>query len=103
MINFINILFGVIVGVIFVFIYAAIFIHWSIPVAYLVGILLLTFITNMLSKKIKIIQKNIVGQTLPLPAPLPNHLRNIELVKSLGLTKQEVERLNKNTYKILGS
>ncbi|HVK97450.1 MAG TPA: ABC transporter ATP-binding protein, partial [Flavisolibacter sp.] len=29
-------------------------------------------------------------------------LRNIELVKSLGLTGQEVERLNKNTYKILG-
>ena len=29
-------------------------------------------------------------------------LRNIELVKSLGLTSQEVERLNKNTYKILG-
>ena len=38
MINFINILFGVIVGVVFVFVYAAIFIHWSIPVAYLVGI-----------------------------------------------------------------
>jgi len=29
-------------------------------------------------------------------------LRNIELVKSLGLTDQEVQRLNKNTYKILG-
>ena len=28
-------------------------------------------------------------------------MRNIELVKSLGLTQQEVERLNKNTYKIL--
>ncbi|HEY0434337.1 MAG TPA: ABC transporter transmembrane domain-containing protein, partial [Chitinophagaceae bacterium] len=35
MINFINILFGVIVGVMFVFVYAAIFIHWSIPIAYL--------------------------------------------------------------------
>mgnify|MGYP000297433959 CR=1 FL=1 len=29
-------------------------------------------------------------------------LRNIELVKSLGLTNQEVGRLNKNTFKILG-
>ncbi|WP_435525199.1 hypothetical protein [Chryseobacterium indoltheticum] len=28
-------------------------------------------------------------------------LRNIEIVKSLGLTNQEVERLNNNTYKIL--
>src|SRR5689334_11734683 len=102
MTNFINILFGVLVGVLFVFIYAAIFIHWSIPVAYLVGILLLTVITNLLSKKIKIIQKNIVGQTTALAGSTTESLRNIELVKSLGLTKQEVDRLNKNTYKILG-
>ena len=103
MINFINILFGVIVGVLFVFVYAAIFIHWSIPVAYLVGIFVLTFITNMLSKKIKIIQKNIVGQTTALAGSTTESLRNIELVKSLGLTQQEVARLNKNTYKILGT
>ena len=102
MINFINILFGVLVGVLFVFIYAAVFIHWSVPVAYLVGIFLLTTITNLLSKKIKIIQKNIVGQTTALAGSTTESLRNIELVKSLGLTRQEVERLNKNTYKILG-
>jgi ATP-binding cassette, subfamily B, bacterial len=102
MINFINILFGVIIGVVFVFVYAAVFIHWSIPVAYLVGIFLLTVITNILSKKIKIIQKNIVGQTTALAGSTTESLRNIELVKSLGLTRQEVERLNKNTYKILG-
>jgi ATP-binding cassette subfamily B protein len=102
MINFINILFGVLVGVLFVFVYAAIFINWRVPLAYLVGILLLTYITNILSKKIKIIQKNIVGQTTALAGSTTESLRNIELVKSLGLTKQEVERLNKNTYKILG-
>ncbi len=102
MINFINILFGVIIGVVFVFVYAAVFIHWSIPVAYLVGILVLTVITNYLSKKIKIIQKNIVGETTALAGSTTESLRNIELVKSLGLTKQEVSRLNKNTYKILG-
>jgi ATP-binding cassette, subfamily B, bacterial len=102
MINFINILFGVIVGIVFVFVYAAIFIHWSIPIAYLVGIFLLTVITNFLSKKIKVIQKNIVGQTTALAGSTTESLRNIELVKSLGLTTQEVSRLNKNTYKILG-
>ena len=62
----------------------------------------LPIITNVLSKKIKIIQKNIVGQTTALAGSTTESLRNIELVKSLGLTKQEVERLNKNTYKILG-
>ena len=102
MTNFINILFGVIIGVVFVFVYAAIYIHWSIPVAYIVGILLLTVITNFLSKKIKIIQKNIVGETTALAGSTTESLRNIELVKSLGLTEQEVNRLNKNTYKILG-
>ena len=102
MTNFINILFGVIIGVVFVFVYAAVYIHWSIPVAYIVGILLLTVITNFLSKKIKTIQKAIVGETTALAGSTTESLRNIELVKSLGLTEQEVKRLNKNTYKILG-
>ena len=99
---FINVLFGVIVGVVFVFVYAAIFIHWSVPIAYATGILLLTYISNLLSKKIKVIQKNIVTQTTSLAGSTTESLRNIELVKSLGLTGQEVDRLNKNTYKILG-
>ncbi|GAB2828138.1 ABC transporter ATP-binding protein [Ferruginibacter profundus] len=102
MTNFINILFGVLVGVVFVFVYATLFINWRVPVAYLVGIFVLTFITNKLSKKIKLIQKNIVGQTTALAGSTTESLRNIELVKSLGLTHQEVERLNTNTYKILG-
>lgn len=99
---FINILFGVFVGILFVSLYAALYIHWSIPIAYFTGIVLLTTITNLLSKKIKIIQKNIVSQTTSLAGSTTESLRNIELVKSLGLTSQEVERLNKNTYKILG-
>ncbi len=102
MTSFINILFGVMVGVVFVFVYASLFISWMVPVAYLLGIVLLTLITNLLSKKIKIIQKNIVGQTTALAGSTTESLRNIELVKSLGLTEQEVDRLNKNTYKILG-
>jgi ATP-binding cassette, subfamily B, bacterial len=99
---FINVLFAVLIGVVFVMVYAGIFIHWSIPVAYMVGIFLLTTITNALSKKIKSIQKNIVSQTTALAGSTTESLRNIELVKSLGLTNQEVSRLNKNTYKILG-
>jgi len=101
MISFINVLFGVFVGIVFVFVYAALFIHWLVPVAYLVGIFMLSFITGKLSKKIKVIQKNIVNQTTALAGSTTESLRNIELVKSLGLTTQEVDRLNKNTYKIL--
>lgn len=98
----INLLFGIVVGIAFVFVYAALYISWYIPVVYLGGILLLTLITNLLSKKIKLIQKTIVGQTTALAGTTTESLRNIELVKSLGLTTQEVDRLNKNTYKILG-
>ena len=43
-----------------------------------------------------------MGQTTALAGATTESLRNIELVKSLGLTKQEVSRLNKNTFKILG-
>lgn len=102
MISFINVLFGILVGIVFVFVYASLYINWRVPVAYLIGIAVLTTITNLLSKKVKIIQKNILGQTTALAGSTTESLRNIELVKSLGLTHQEVSRLNKNTYKILG-
>lgn len=97
----INILFGIIVSVLFVSIYAT-RLHWSIVPIYLGGALLIAFVTNLLSKKIKIIQKNIVKETTSLAGSTTESLRNIELVKSLGLTDQEVKRLNTNTYKILG-
>ncbi|KPE52230.1 ABC transporter ATP-binding protein [Chryseobacterium indologenes] len=99
--NFINIFFGILVSIIFVSVYA-IRLHWSIMPVYICGIFLIAFITNLLSKRIKIIQKNIVSETTALAGSTTESLRNIEIVKSLGLTSQEVIRLNNNTYKILG-
>ena len=96
-----NVLFGIIVSVVFVSIYAT-KLHWSIVPIYLGGAILIGAVTNLLSKKIKIIQKAIVGETTALAGTTTESLRNIELVKSLGLTDQEVKRLNTNTYKILG-
>ena len=55
----------------------------------------------MLSRKIKQIQKVIVAETTALAGATTESLRNIELVKSLGLAQQEIERLNKTTGKIL--
>ncbi len=98
---FINVLFPIIVGVIFL-ISITISIHWSLLVVYLVGIVILSFLVGQLSKKIKSIQKNIVKETASLAGSTTESLRNIELIKSLGLTQQEVLRLNTNTYKILG-
>ncbi|MBO6184640.1 MAG: ABC transporter ATP-binding protein [Chryseobacterium sp.] len=98
--SFINIFFGILVSIIFVSVYA-IRLHWSIMPVYVVGIILIAVVTNLLSKRIKTIQKNIVTETTALAGSTTESLRNIEIVKSLGLTNQEVERLNNNTYKIL--
>ena len=100
-VSFINILFGILVGIVFVTIYSF-SLHWSIMPVYILGIILLSTLTSVLSRKIKVIQKNIVRETTSLAGSTTESLRNIELVKSLGLTEQEVKRLNNNTYKILG-
>jgi ATP-binding cassette subfamily B protein len=99
--NFINIVFGIAVSVVFVCIYA-LKLHWSIIPIYFGGTVIIGVVTNLLSKRIKVIQKTIVKETNALAGTTTESLRNIELVKSLGLTNQEVDRLNKNTYKILG-
>ncbi len=99
--SFINVLFGILVGIIFVSVYAF-RLHWSIMPIYVGGMALLALLTGVLSKRIKKIQKNIVKATTALAGSTTESLRNIELVKSLGLTQQEIERLNNNTYKILG-
>lgn len=99
--NFINVVFGILVSVIFVTIYS-LRLHWSIIPIYFGGTVIIGLVTNLLSKRIKGIQKNIVKETNSLAGSTTESLRNIELVKSLGLTEQEVDRLNVNTYKILG-
>ena len=98
---FVSILFTSLVGVVFVMIYA-IRIHWIIAVVYFAAVPILGFITSMLSKRIKTIQKKIVGETTSLAGSTTESLRNIELVKSLGLADQEISRLNGITIKILG-
>ena len=98
---FIGILFTSLIGVIFVMVYA-IRIHWLIAPVYFAAVPLLGFISSVLSKRIKVIQKKIVGETTALAGSTTESLRNIELVKSLGLAEQEINRLNDTTLKILG-
>ena len=98
---FVGILFTSLVGVIFVMVYA-IKIHWLIAPVYFAAVPLLGFVSSVLSKRIKKIQKKIVGETTALAGSTTETLRNIELVKSLGLADQEIDRLNDTTVKILG-
>ncbi len=96
----INVLFISVVGIVFVMVYAF-RVHRSIAPAFLVTVPLLGIISSVLSRKIKKIQKTIVAETTALAGSTTESLRNIELVKSLGLAHQEVVRLNGVTEKIL--
>lgn len=96
----VNVLFTSLVGIIFVMIYAF-SVHWIIAPVYFLTVPVLGIISSVLSKRIKTIQKVIVAETTALAGSTTESLRNIELVKSLGLGQQEIERLNATTGKIL--
>jgi ATP-binding cassette subfamily B protein len=96
----INIVFTSLVGVLWVMGYA-LTVHWVIALVYFTTVPVLGLLSSVLSRKIKQIQKIIVAETTALAGATTESLRNIELVKSLGLAQQEIERLNKTTGKIL--
>lgn len=96
----INTLFTTLVGVIFVTIYS-INVNWIIAPIFFASIPILGVISSLLSRSIKKIQKDIVAETTSLAGATTESLRNIELVKSLGLGQQEIGRLNSTTRKIL--
>jgi ATP-binding cassette subfamily B protein len=96
----INVLFTSLVGIVFVMIYAFT-VHWIIAPVYFLTVPVLALLSSTLSKRIKQIQKVIVAETTALAGSTTESLRNIELVKSLGLGRQEIDRLNGTTAKIL--
>jgi len=96
----INILFTTIVGIVFVMVYAM-SVHWVIAPIYFITMPVLGILSSVLSRKIKVIQKRIVSETTALAGSTTESLRNIEVVKSLGLAGQEIARLNATTDRIL--
>jgi len=96
----INILFQSVIALIFISVYAF-SVHWMILPLFLVTGPLIAWISSVLSKKIKTIQIQIVKESTGLAGSTTESLRNIELVKSLGLAKQEIAQLNATTQKIL--
>ena len=98
--NFINFLFIALVGLTFVTIYAFT-VHWSIGLVYLLLAPCLGTLMFFISRRIKAQQKIIVTQTAELAGSTTETLRNVELVKSLGLENQEIQRLNRVNASIL--
>ncbi len=100
MMLFVNVVFSSFVSIVFVIVAAAI-IFPPIILVYTIGAVLLSLLMGVLSKKIKLIQRSILKETTALAGATTESLRNIELIRSLGLTAQEIRRLNLSTFKIL--
>lgn len=97
--SFINILFSSVVGMGFL-IWYSVTKNWMLIPVFVVGILILGSLTGLLSKKIKTTQRSINRETNKMSGVITESLRNIELVKSLGLTYPEIKRLRAQTLKI---
>ncbi|OGY46370.1 MAG: ABC transporter ATP-binding protein [Candidatus Buchananbacteria bacterium RIFCSPHIGHO2_01_FULL_47_11b] len=96
----INVVFLTSIGALFVIAYAF-WVHWSIGLSYLLLFPVLATTIYFLSRKIKEKQKQIVAEQADMAGSTTETLRNVELVKSLGLETQEVSRLNAVNEKIL--
>jgi len=97
----VNVLFTSMVALAFVCFYA-VKVHWAVVPLYGATIPLLGSVVFLLGGRIKKIQKRLVAQTTELAGSTVESLRNIELIKALGLSQQEISRLNTTTEKILG-
>jgi ATP-binding cassette subfamily B protein len=98
--SFINVLFISLIGFVFVTVYA-LHIYWGVALVFALTIPVIGTISYVLTRKVKKIQKIILAETTALAGSTTESLRNIELVKSLGLVDQEILRLSTTTGKIL--
>ncbi|MDY0097914.1 MAG: ABC transporter ATP-binding protein [Bacteroidales bacterium] len=99
--SFINSLFSTVVGVAFL-IWYAVTKHWALIPVFLIGVVVLGGLTGLLSRKIKTIQRSVIQETNKMSGAITESLRNIEFVKSMGLTYPEIKRLKVFTAKIFG-
>jgi len=97
--SFINVLFSSAVGIGFLIWYAFTK-NWLLIPVFLIGVVLLGGLTSLLSRSIKVLQRSIVRQNRQMSGTITESLRNIELVKSLGLTYPEIRRLRQHTQDI---
>ena len=97
--SFINTVFAAAVGMGFL-VWYAVTRHWLLVPVFLIGVLVLGGLTGLLSREIKSQQRSIVRETNRSSGFIAESLRNIELIKSLGLTFPEIRRLQAQTVRI---
>ena len=97
--SFITVLFSSVVGVGFL-VWYSLSKNWLLIPVFVIGILVLGSLTGLLSRRIKTVQRSINRETNRQSGVITESLRNIELVKSLGLTFPEIRRLREQTQTI---
>lgn len=100
MYKFVNVLFTAIIGVTVVTVIAIQLTIW-LPVIYLIGAGLLFVFSNIATRKMGLIQQQILKESNALAGSATESIRNIEVTKSMGLTDQEIERLDTKVFSIL--
>ncbi len=95
-----NVLVSSLVGLAFLIWYAVTKSWLMIPI-FLLGLVLLGGLNSRLSRRIREIQRSIITETRRMYGTMTESLRNIELIKSLGLGRAEAQRMRASTQRIL--
>lgn len=98
--SLINVIFLSLISTLFVLAYAF-WVHWLIGLVYSSIIPIMGLATFYITRRIKASQQVIIRESAALAGSTTETLRNVELVKSLGLENQEIGRLNNVNERIL--
>ena len=95
----INVLFASVIGLAFLLWYA-ITKSWLLVPVFLIGLVVLGGLSGLLSRQIRSQQRSINRETTRNAGFITESLRNVALIKSLGLTFREVRRMHAKTEEI---
>ena len=95
----INVFFSSVVGVAFLVFYA-ITKNLALIAVFVFGVVVLGGLTGLLSRRIRTLQRSIRRETVRMGGAMTESLRNVELIKSLGLVRAESRRLQDFTRRI---
>jgi ATP-binding cassette subfamily B protein len=95
----VDVFFSTIISVGFILWYAVTRSWLLIPV-FIIGVVILGGLTGLLSQRVRLLQRAVVKDTSRAYGSITESVRNIELIKSLGLTRSEVRRLQVYTQRI---
>ncbi len=98
--SLINVVFFALIGMVFVLTYSFI-VDRRVGVAYILLLPIMTGTTLMMSRQIKKAQETISKESNTIAGSITESIRNVSLIKMLGLVGQEIKRLDEGNNKVL--